>query len=75
LNRKSSRFSVNSTLRKLAIALGRPASAPTTSTKRIDSGGKNTPPAIPARIKAPAAITSSRFAAGPATDIQAARRG
>jgi len=75
-NAASSRLSEKNALSIVATAGHTPpALASVISPKRIRSGAKKTSPRIPPRIAAAARTTSSRFAAGPASDMSAARFG
>ncbi len=76
LKTQSSRFSVKTTLKSVATVSKRPAwVAVVRWSNVIDAGASKTPAAKPSRIATPAISTRRRFEAGPARDIQAARRG
>src|ERR1017187_6800134 len=76
LNVPNSRLSENSRLTKVAAPEATPAAAgSTTCMKPTDSGERKKPVQMPMWIKMAARTTSVKFAPGPASDIQAARRG
>jgi len=76
LKMQSSRFKVKTTLKSVATVSKRPAWVAVVRWSRvIEAGASKTPAANPSRIAIPAISTRRRFAAGPASDIHAARRG